>query len=158
MLCPNYTVGHKKMTEITKIIITSSLTVFTGIIIFIGGQILLKFIVEPLQNLRKELSKIQHALIFFAQSIHTPRGHRAKEDAASDSLRNLSCDLRIAIEGVPFYAFWRKFWRTMPDRKSGLQAASHLIGLSNSVHIEDRTNNYNIVKKIRSLLNLEEIE
>lgn len=133
-------------------------TIVAGVIIFIGGQILLKFIIEPIQNLRKKLSEIQHAMIFHAPAIHTPVGDIPSEKEASKALRVLACDLRVSIEVIPYYSFWKKFWKEMPERKLGLQAASHLIGLSNSVQKKDRTKNYDIARKIRSLLNLEEIE
>ncbi len=146
------------MTDIEKMIITLVTTILAGVVIFIGGQLLLKFIIEPLQYLRKKLSEIQHALIFHAPAIHTPVGDRPSEKVASKALRSLACDLRVSIEVIPYYSFWKKFWKDMPDRKAGLQAATHLIGLSNSVYQEDRTKNYNKAKKIRSLLNLEEDE
>lgn len=143
------------MTEIDKILITSVATVFGGLLIFTFGQLILKFIIEPIHALKKTLSEIQYALIFHAPAIQTPVGDLESEKAAQSAIRKLSCDLRINIEAIPLYRFWVIVFWNQPSKKNGLSAATHLIGLSNSVFEKDRTRNYDIVRKVCRLLKIE---
>jgi hypothetical protein len=54
------------MSELFKIILTSSLTIFGGILVFVIGQVVVKFIIEPLHEQAKLIGEIANSLIFFA--------------------------------------------------------------------------------------------
>ena len=48
------------------------LTVFSGVITYILGQLALKLVVEPVQELKKTIGVIAHSLIERANVIYTP--------------------------------------------------------------------------------------
>ncbi len=50
----------------SDIFITSGLTILGGIIIFVGGQILTKFIIEPFYEQSKLIGEIANSLIYYA--------------------------------------------------------------------------------------------
>lgn len=54
------------MSELFKIILTSSLTILGGILVFVIGQVVVKFILEPLHEQAKLIGEIANSLIFFA--------------------------------------------------------------------------------------------
>jgi hypothetical protein len=54
------------MSEIYKIILTSSLTVFGGVLTFVAGQVVIKFLIEPIHNYMKLVSEIADTLILYA--------------------------------------------------------------------------------------------
>ena len=58
------------MSEISQVLLTSFLTVLTATSILIVGQIVIRFIIEPLKDLRKLINEIQFALIFYANEKH----------------------------------------------------------------------------------------
>ena len=63
------------MTEITKIILTSSLTVMGGVIVLVVGQIVVKFLLEPFQNHRKLIGEIANSLILYANVGPSAQNH-----------------------------------------------------------------------------------
>jgi hypothetical protein len=146
------------MSDLDKILITSFLTILGGLLVFVAGQFILKFIIDPLHALKKTIGEIEHALIYHAPAIQTPVGKTEREDAAQEALRKLSCDLRVNIESLPLYSLLIVLYWKLPSKKNGLSAASRLIGLSNGVHEKDRSENYDIANFIRRKLNITEPE
>jgi len=47
-------------------------TIISAVIIFVFGQFGLKFMLEPIQELKKEVSKILNVMIFHADRISNP--------------------------------------------------------------------------------------
>src|SRR6185369_8667381 len=147
------------MTEIDKIIYTSVATVIGGIAVFVGGQMVVKFIIEPIQNLRKTINDIQQAIFLHAPSYMTRGGKEEAEDKAYEDLKKLSSELYANAMSVPLYGFWRFLFRQLiPEKENCFEAAKWIRGLSNSVHADDRTKNFDIANKICRLLNLMELE
>ena len=124
------------MTELEKIFVTSGLTIFGGLFVYIAGQLLSKFFIEPMHELRKAIGEVRFNLAFHAPTIHTPIG-RSKEtsDKAKEALMKSSCDLLSKLHAVPLYAVLSTC-RLLPSRKSIEDAAIQLRGLSTYVHEE----------------------
>jgi len=147
------------MDDLTKILLTSSLTVVGGVVVFVAGQLFGKFVIEPIHDLKKLLGEIRFALVFHAQAIYTPVGNRPMEDAAAAVLRKLSCDLLSKVDAIPFYSLWStSSWGFLPSKVNSLSASKQLMGLSNSVHQPDRSKNGDRVAMIGRLLGFESIE
>ena len=94
------------MDDLTKILLTSSLTAVGAIAVFVASQLLGRLVIEPVQDLKKLLGEIRHALVFHGQAVFTPVGDRPGEDKAAEAFRKLACDLRSKVGAVPFYARW----------------------------------------------------
>ena len=148
------------MDDLTKILLTSSLTAIGAILVFVMGQILGKLVIEPIQDLKKTLGEIRYALVFHAQAIMTPVGDREEEDKASEALRRLACDLRSKVGAIPFYGRWAAISSGfLPARTNAFEASKQLIGLSNSVHQQNRSDRNGMrVDKIERLLGFEPME
>ncbi|MCW5649876.1 MAG: hypothetical protein KIS62_09035 [Ramlibacter sp.] len=148
------------MSDLTKILLTSSLTAIGAILVFVASQILGKLVIEPVQDVKKLLGEIRYALVFHAQAILTLVGDREREDKAAEALRKLACDLRSRIGSVPFYDKWATLSRGfLPRRDNAIEASKYLMGLSNSVHEEARSEvNRKIVRKIESLMGFESMD
>jgi hypothetical protein len=146
--------------DLTKILLTSSLTALGAMVVFVASQIVGKLVIEPVQDLKKLLGEIQFALIFHAQAALTPVGDRDAEDKAAEAFRKLACDLRWRVAGVPFYDFWAKLSRGfLPKRQNRVDASKNLIGLSNSVHDEKRWDrNPARIERIQRLLGIDPLE
>jgi len=104
--------------------------------VYVIGQLLSKFFIEPLQDLRKTVGEVRFNLAFHAPTIHTPIG-RSKEtsDAVREALLKSSCDLIAKLHVVPaFKAIRFLAIGVLPPRQSIERAAVQLRGLSTHVH------------------------
>jgi hypothetical protein len=121
------------MSEITKILVTSSLTIIGGVFIFATGQILSKFIIEPIHEQKRIIGEIADALVFYANVYGNPGVCPPKEmEETSKRLRQLATLLHSKSHIVPKYE-WLEKLKFVPA-SAAIQAASReLIGLSNSV-------------------------
>jgi hypothetical protein len=109
---------------------------FGAIGVYIFGQLLSKFFIEPLHELRKAVGEVRFNLAFHAPTIHTPIGRTPdKSGAAQDALMKSSCDLIAKLHAIPAYGTIRLLaFGSLPPKQSVEQAAVQLRGLSTYVH------------------------
>ena len=112
---------------------TVFLTVLSGVLTYILGQLVVKLVIEPVQDLRRTIGAISHALIERANVIHNP-GVPTEQvmNETSQELRTLSSQLQSHLYLVPTYRVTAMIFR-LPSRQEIQAASSALIGLSNSV-------------------------
>jgi hypothetical protein len=112
-------------------------TVLSGVITFVLGQIVVKLVLDPVQDTKKTIGQISHALIEHANVIGNP-GVLTREvmDETCQLLRRLSSQLHAHLYLVPLYSLTSKVF-FLPPKEKLLAASSSLIGLSNSVHRTD---------------------
>lgn len=109
-------------------------TVLAGVLTYVAGQLISKLVIEPVQDARKTIGQISHAMIEHANVISNP-GVPTNEvmSETSRELRKLSSQLQSHLYLVPAYRFTAALFR-LPTRPKVLCAAGQLIGLSNSLH------------------------
>ncbi len=112
---------------------TVFLTVLSGVITYVFGQLVLKLLIEPVQETKKLIGQISHSLTEHANVIQNP-GVLEQEvmKNSSQHLRKLSAQLESQLYIVPIYTVTAFIFR-LPPRKKILSAARSLMGLSNSV-------------------------
>ncbi|MBY0569987.1 MAG: hypothetical protein K2P61_01750 [Burkholderiaceae bacterium] len=119
---------------------TVFLTVFSGVITYVLGQLIVKLVIDPVQEMKKTIGQISHALIEHANVISNP-GVPSQEAMRETSklLRQLSSQLQAHLYLIPSYPVTTKIFR-LPHKKQVSAASSSLIGLSNSVfHANEHT-------------------
>lgn len=133
------------------------LTLLTGVMIFVIGQIIVKFIIEPIHDLKKTLSETNFLLGFHAQAIFTPVGNKVAEDEASKALRKVACELSSKVATIPFYCFWSAISRGfLPGLKQINKSSSYLVAISTNVHGSERyKDNEKYINQIIQLLNFQ---
>lgn len=169
------------MSEIYKILLTSSLTVVGGVLVFVIGQLIIKFFIEPLQEQANLIGEIANSLILYsnvggnvepyyyeglkkANELEEPikkvaveryekilNNHWEKSESASHILRQQAAKLMGVTNSIPFYNFWA-FLKIVPKRQNVLSASTQLIGMSNSTHGEDSFSER--IKQISELLKI----
>jgi len=94
------------MSDLEKILFTSASTIFGGVILFVIGQLLSKFLIEPIQELKKAIGEVRFNLAYYAPIIHTPisRSKERSDNAYVAIMRN-SCDLLTKADAIPFYEY-----------------------------------------------------
>jgi hypothetical protein len=150
------------MSDVEKIIWSA----FGAVAVYLVGQLLSKFFIDPLYELRKTIGDVRFNLSFHSPTINTPIG-RSKEtsDAARDALRKNSADLIAKLQAVPLYVLARILsLGTVPSRKNIEAAAVQLRALSTYVHEEGSKANASLdvitkrIAKIKQLLHLRPLE
>lgn len=170
------------MSELYKIILTSVLTIIGGMVVFVIGQMIVKFVIEPLNEQSKLIGEIATSLIFFAnvgvgveqhyyeeikraytydepaKSVLTKRyeqilqNHWRKSDEAAEILRQQASKLIGLTNSIPSYKLWSLLSKRFPKYPNIIKASSQLIGMANSTHRETSGNDR--TRKIAELLNL----
>jgi len=120
------------MTDIEKIVWGA----FGGLTVFVVGQLLAKFFIEPLHELRKAVGDVRFNLAFHAPTLHTPIGRlQEASDKAREALMKSSCILIAELHAIPIYGVTRLLaFGVLPCRKAIEDAAVQLRGLSTYVH------------------------
>ncbi len=108
-------------------------TVLSGTVVFVVGQIILQFVIVPVQDFLKTIASIAHARVEHAHVTANP-GVPSEERMGETSrhLRRLSAQLHSHLFLVRPYAPVSRVFK-LPSRNQVLQASRSLIGLSNSL-------------------------
>jgi len=124
------------MTDLEKIGATAALTIAGGVLVYVVGQLLSKFFIEPMHELRKTIGDVRFNLAFHAPVIHTPIARNSeRSEKAYEALMKSSCDLLARVNAIPFYGFLSKVsGGFLPSKKAIVEAAVQLRGLSTYVH------------------------
>lgn len=112
---------------------TVFLTVLSGVITFVIGQLIVKLVIDPVQEMKKTIGQISHSMIEDANVIANP-GVPSEEvmKETSKRLRQLSSQLQAHLYLVPQYQKSAKIFG-LPSKEKVLAASGSLLGLSNSV-------------------------
>ena len=107
--------------------------VLSGVLVFVIGQLLVKFAIEPMHEYRKLCGEIADALVFYANVTARYTGiQKELLEEAQCTYRRLAGQLYARAHVIRLYPVWA-FVRLVPRRKDLAQASSSLIGLSNNV-------------------------
>jgi hypothetical protein len=144
------------MSELFKIVLTSSITVLSGILVYVVGRIIEKFFIEPIHEQFRLIGEIADSLIFYANVYSNPGSQliaTEKRDEASNVLRQQAGQLMARTYLIRWYKFWQ-FLRIVKKREDILEAHSNLIALSNSVHRGEPRENNSMRKEIEKRLGI----
>ena len=151
------------MTELEKILWTSASTILGGVIVFVAGQLLSRFLIEPIQELKKAIGEVQFNLAFYAPIIQTPDSrNRESSEKAYDAIMKSSCDLLTKAAAIPFYRFLpNKFVLPMQNVSKAavdlraLTTFLHETGEKAASHIEEVNRRVESIQRQLQLLPLE---
>jgi len=109
------------------------LTIISAVIIFILGQMSLKLIIEPIQELKKEIAEVLNAMVFYADRTSNPNTNSQEViDEVGKILRKHASNLEAKSSIIPFYKIF-EILRVLPSKDNISKAKSFVIGLSNSL-------------------------
>lgn len=130
------------MSELEKILYTAVATIIGGVIIFVIGQLLAKFIIEPIYEQHNAIGAIADSLIFYARQYANPGPIKDRQlgiisfppgqTEAEDTLRQHASKLIARTQAIPLYWLWEKF-RLVRSKSDIVEAHKNLIYLSNSI-------------------------
>lgn len=125
------------LSDLTKIFLTSGLTITGGIIIYVAGQIIARFFIDPYHEYQKTVGEIADALVYYAEVYSNPgSGDQQRMDEVARILREKGSLLRVRAYAIPKYPwFVQRGW--LPQWDIIMKASAALINLSNNVHQGD---------------------
>ena len=146
--------------------ITIFATVISGTLIFVIGQIILKFIIEPIHKQKEIIGGIADALIYYADVFSNPvfkdesknSGIGKKREKGHEEFRKFASQIVSKMSLIPYYKAL-SILRVVIEKRKIIKARGNLIGLANGTH--PRTNSDDIehndrkIKKLSKLLNLD---
>jgi hypothetical protein len=124
--------AQPSVTELERIFLTSGLTIVGGLIALVLGQLVLRWIIDPLHEFRMLVGEIAFAIVFYINATHDPGFvSAATPQQAREAYRSLSGKLHQRMYAIPLYGLL-SLLRVVPPRNDVMKAASQLTGLSNS--------------------------
>jgi hypothetical protein len=118
---------------------TAFVTAFLAVLVFVATQSFLKLVLEPIQEQKRLIGEVAHALLFYANSYYPFRLESVDARTIEElnetrkALRGLSGRLQASLWTVPFYG-WLTWLGMVPKKEDVLEAATQLVGWSNSLY------------------------
>lgn len=113
-------------------------TVIIGVVVFIVGQTLQRFVLEPIHGQRQLIGEIASNVIFLGNVGPVSPEYASlllfpMEPAdASRAVRSQAARLRASLWTIPLYGLWAKI-RLVYSRDTILDASRNMIGWSNAI-------------------------
>jgi hypothetical protein len=142
------------VTELQRIIVTALTTVAGGVTVLVVGQLVGRFLIEPIYEQRKLRGKIADTLIYYAH-IYADSFDRPSDDVreASDKFRRLAAELMARTVGIPGYR-WLGRLRIILPFEAITSARRGLIGLSNTLHKADWQRKHQLASQVALALRI----
>jgi hypothetical protein len=144
-------------------LLIASITIFGGFVVFVLGQMTLKFSIEPIHKQSEIIGGIAHSLIFYADLYSNPGEDRLEDRGkASEMLRDQAAQLMARTHVIKIYSLF-EFLKLAPKRSAVKEAHHYLIGISNLIHVsptiardvaQDGVLAYSLRQKVEKLLNI----
>ena len=115
-------------------IIQVSLTIITGVTVFVAGHMVVKLVIEPVQEMKSTIAQISHTLIELAPTYMTPGLLPIEKIKEADAkFKSLSGRIRSHLYLIPRFAYTSRIFG-LPKSENVITASRKLIGLSNSLY------------------------
>lgn len=120
------------------------ITVITGVLVFVVGQIIVKLFIEPAHEQSKIIGEIYFALTYYSNIYVNPgRGKDEILEKTSDAFKKYGSQLKGATYAIRLYKLWESLGLVQIE-SNVKEAVGHLIRISNSIFLpagqtEDKT-------------------
>ena len=135
---------------------------FTAATVFVFGQAVLRFLIEPIVELRKLVSEIRYDFLFYEPAFHSPSSVSPEQrEKATTTYRSHAVSLLAFPSltlGIPFYDSIARYL-SLPSNQQARAASPSFIAISNTSlnpSFDDFAFNQGHFKTIRRVLNLPE--
>ena len=120
------------MTDVVRPLVTTLATIVPATLIYVIGQILTRFVLDPIQEQARTVGQIAFSLLAYADV--GPATHKPERlDEASRALRELAAQLRASRRVIPGYYFFAAV-RVVVSKPVLLEASANLIHWSNAIY------------------------
>ena len=141
------------MSNILQIVITSCLTVITGVVVFALGQFSVSLFVEPISKLKSLINDIDDSLNYFSDVYQNVEYSQvSKRNEALEKLKYQSSQLKSMCNCIPWYPLWG-YLRIIPPKLDVLKGAKFLSLIVNNINNNQNTD-LALIKDLRQLLDI----
>ena len=146
--------------------VTIFLTIFSGVFVFVIGQLLMKFVIDPVHSQRETIGEVVDFLILHANVYTSPgmrheaglvdqeaeRARRAQLTETKETARALASKLMVRTQAIPLYGTLERLGWTV--KRSGIRRAQKsLFFISNAMFdVGHAMDNYNHARLIEDAL------
>lgn len=146
------------MSDLDKILLTALATVVGGVTVFTTGQVLTRFLIEPIHEQRKLVGSIADALLYYAHYLADSFDRPIAEvGEAPDKFRRFAAELMAKTVAIPGYRFWG-WLRVIRPFSQVIKARGALFGLSNTLHRANWERKIKLAQEIAMALDITEID
>lgn len=148
---------------------TVFLTIFAGVCVYVIGQLIMKLVIEPLQQHRETIGKVASFLIYHANRFTSPgipqvlieqgdekqiRARKARLEEMHEAGRNLATELVVRTQAIPCYSWIERIgWATA--RSEIAEAQRGLFFITNNLFTAGQgIPNYEQAKAIEAALGI----
>src|SRR6266852_5498581 len=97
------------MSELYKIVLTSSLTVLGGVVVFSLTQLIQRFVLDPVNKQAEVIGRIAYCLVYYAPWFGNPgTGKELDMQKASEALRECASQLIAATSAIRCYHLFER--------------------------------------------------
>ena len=133
-------------------------TVISGVLVFVVSEVMQKFLLDPLHQLKGIIGKIDSQLIFYRNILATPIANEEINKNCREIMKQLMSDLGATYNQIPFNKLLSVFIRKIPYREQIHESIRSLRFLANNVGPEnDSEKNIEEIAKIRENLGIQEL-
>lgn len=105
-------------------------TIFSGVLVYVIGQIIVKLIIDPVNDLKKAMSGIVYDMVFYGNLLSQPSHSRGEMDEVCKVMRQHSSLLHAATHLIPGYQYIYRLF-VLPSPENIKKVTGKLIFLSN---------------------------
>ena len=134
-------------------------TIVSGTIVFVLGQILQRFIFEPIQIYKKTIGRIDNKLKFYSNILTNTGFNNDFLAKLTDIIRRLSCEIEANYKQIPFNQILSKL-KVIQSKKELAKVARDVIFLSNAGGRSDNKVEKcdEKINEIRKILKIEDLD
>lgn len=145
------------MSETYRIILTSCLTIITGVIVYAFGNLSISLFVQPIQQLRNLISEIDNSLDYYFTVYDNPKYvQSSKKEEAVEKFRYLASQLKAKANAIPWYSLWQ-FFRFVPQKTNIVDCSSRLSSLIDNIR-SGESQEISSIQTIRSLIGIKSVK
>ena len=96
------------MSTLGQAVCTASLTILSGVLIFVFGQVFSRFVLDPVSQLRALIGEIAHDLVFYGSIYCNPSGRDEAVRECERALRQRASELLARVHAIPWYRVWAR--------------------------------------------------
>jgi len=144
--------GTINYVELSRAVLTASLAVVGGIIVLVIGQLIERYIIEPIHEQSRHIGEISFALYYHGDKYIHPDPQRPDSYEVGNHLRGAATRLLCATNTIRGYTVLSLF-RVIPSIKHINTAVKHLVNLA-SMQEKDGNKNEKRREEVVKLLRI----
>ena len=131
-------------------------TAISGVVVYLIGQCILQFVLEPIKDFNKECGDLSYLLLFYQAQITNAHGGKKEQD----EIKQMGAALISTVMRIPFYSLLMRLKIFgLPSRANVFAAAREINGIAHGMVAgnQDATSarrNTDALVRISDLLNI----